>query len=98
MKEIEPGGGMHPWHPCWIYVCCWIRDQQNLFTGCNEVVAKVMFLLICVILCTGGGGGVVLSQHALQVVSQHALQQVLGGGLGIPACLAGFQVHTQGGS
>ena len=36
----------------------------------------------------------VLSQHALQVVSQHALQQVSGGG--IPACLAGFQVHTQG--
>ena len=28
------------------------------------------------------------------MVSQHALQQVLGGG--IPACLAGFQAHTQG--
>ena len=34
------------------------------------------------------------------VVSQHALHQVSGGeqGAGIPACLAGFQVHTQGGS
>ena len=43
-----------------------------------------------------------LSQHALQVVSQHALQQVSKGGggvvVGIPACLAGFQGHTQGGS
>ena len=38
-----------------------------------------------------------VSQHALQVVSQHALQQVSGGG-SIPACLAGFQAHTQGGS
>ena len=38
-----------------------------------------------------------LSQHALQVVSQYALQQV-SRGVGIPACLAGFQAHTQGGS
>ena len=38
-----------------------------------------------------------LSQYALQVVSQHALQQVSRGS-GIPACLAGFQAHTQGGS
>ena len=43
--------------------------------------AKVMFLLMSV--CPWG------------VVSQHALQQVLGGS--IPACLAGFQAHTQGG-
>ena len=28
------------------------------------------------------------------MVSQHAVQQVSGGG--IPACLAGFQAHTQG--
>ena len=41
-----------------------------------------MFLQVCV--CPRGGGGVVLSQHALQVVSQHALQQ----GGAIPACLA----------
>ena len=65
---------MHPWHPCWIYVCCWIRDQQNLCTGCNEVVAKVMFLLMCVILCTGGGGG------------GCAIPACIAGG--IPACLA----------
>ena len=64
------------------------------FTGRNEVVAKVIFLLVSVILLTVGGGGV-LSQHALQVVSQHALQQVSRGGVGIPA---GFQAHTQGGS
>ena len=38
-----------------------------------------------------------LSQHALQVVSRHTLQQVSRGS-GIPACLAGFQAHTQGGS
>ena len=30
------------------------------------------------------------------MVSEHALQQVWGGG--IPACLAGFQAHSQGGS
>ena len=56
-------------------------------------MAKVIFLHLFVILFTGG----VLSQHALQVVSQYALQQV-SRGVGIPACLAGFQAHTQGGS
>ena len=44
----------------------------SIITGRNEVVAKVMFLLVSVILYTGGW----LSQHALHVVSQHALQQV----------------------
>ena len=39
-----------------------------IFTGRNEVVAKVMFLLVSVILSRGG------------VLSQHALQQVSGGG------------------
>ena len=38
-----------------------------------------------------------VSQHALQVVSQLALQVSRGRG-GIPACLAGLQAHTQGGS
>ena len=47
--------------------------HNMIFTGRNEVVAKVMFLIVSVILSTGGG---VLSQHALQVVSQHALHQV----------------------
>ena len=42
-------------HKMWVWV----------FTGRNEVVAKVMFLLVSVILLTGG----VLSQHALQQVS-----------------------------
>ena len=51
-----------------------------------------MFLQVCV--CQWGRG---VSQHALQVVSQHALQQV-SRGCGIPACLAGFQAHSQGGS
>ena len=52
------------------------RKKLNvIITGRNEVVAKVMFLLVSVILLMGG----VLSQHALQVVSQHALQQVSGG-------------------
>ena len=54
---------------------------------------KVMFSHVSVILFMGGV--VVVSQHALQVVSQHALQQVSGSG--IPACLAGFQAHIQGG-
>ena len=36
-----------------------------------------------------------LSVQGGGVVSQHALQQVRVGG-GIPACLAGFQAHTQG--
>ena len=35
------------------------------------------------------------SQHVLQVVSQHALQVSRGS---LPACLAGLQAHTQGGS
>ena len=30
---------------------------ELLFTGCNEVVAKVMFLHVCVILFTGGFSG-----------------------------------------
>ena len=47
-------------------------------TGRNEVVAKVIFLHLFVILFTGGGG---VSQHALQEVSQHALQQVSRGGV-----------------
>ena len=63
---------------------------SNYYTGCNEVVAKVMFLLVSVILSTGGcypsmhcrwSPGVV-SQHALQVIFQHALQQV---SQGVPA-------------
>ena len=33
----------------------WIQDPANFFTGRNEVVAKVMFLLVSVILSTGGG-------------------------------------------
>ena len=52
---------------------------------------------LCFYRCVSVHGGGVLSQHALQVVSQHALQQVLGG-CDIPACLAGFQAHSQGGS
>ena len=61
---------------------------------------------ICLPFCPCGRGGMV-SQNTLQVVSQHALQ-VSGGwypsmpcrsqGGGIPACLAGLQAHTQGGS
>ena len=41
------------------------RHAGDMFTGRNEVVAKVMFLLVSVILSTLG----VLSQHALQLVS-----------------------------
>ena len=41
----------------------WLLDKQvmRLFTGRNEVVAKVMFLLVSVILSTGGGSA---SVHA----------------------------------
>ena len=73
-----------------------------IFTGRNEVVVKVMFLLVSVILLTGG------------VLSQHALQQVSRGG-GYPSmpfrlpgphpkgkfrwiCPGGVQAHTQEGS
>ena len=52
---------------------------------------------LCFYRCLSVHGGGVTSQHALQVVSQHALQQVSRGG-GIPACLADFQAHIQGGS
>ena len=34
------------------------QDNCWLVTGCNEVVAKVMFLLVCVILFTGGSASV----------------------------------------
>ena len=64
------------------------RKKLNvIITDRNEVVAKVMFVLVSVILLMGGRGGV-LSQHALQVVSQHTLQQV-SRGHAIPACIAG---------
>ena len=53
-----------------------------------------IFRSMCQEFCSQGGG--VVSHHALQVVSQHALQQVWGGGN--PACLSGFQAHTQRGS
>ena len=33
-----------------------MRKVNSVFTGRNEVVAKVMFLLVCVILFTRGGG------------------------------------------
>ena len=34
----------------------WRKTSRSFFTGRNEVVAKVMFLLVSVILLTGGGG------------------------------------------
>ena len=76
-----------------------LSESFDIPAGCSSYVhhyrpqrswGKVMFLHVSVILFTGR----VVSQHALQVVSQHVLQQVSGGG--IPACLAGFQAHTQG--
>ena len=67
---------------------------RNLLPPANEVWGKVIFSEVCVKNSVHGGKGV--SNNALQVVSQHALQQVSGGG--IPACLSGFQAHTQGGS
>ena len=49
---------------------------------------------LCFYTCLSvNGGGELVSQHALQVVSQHALQ--VSRGMCIPACLAGFQAHTQ---
>ena len=62
----------------------------HLFTACKRSLRRLCFSR-CVSVHRG-----VLSQHALQVVSHHALQQVSGGD--IPACLAGFQACTQGGS
>ena len=79
------------WSTSWRYTSYW---NAFLLLPANEVWGKVIFLNLSVILFRGGG---VLSQYALQVVSQHALQQVSRGS-GIPACLAGFQAHTQGGS
>ena len=77
--------------------------ETRLVTARNEVGARLCFYTC---LCDSVHRGVVsqhalqvVSQHALQVVSQHALQQVSRGRGGvIPACLAGFQAHTQGGS
>ena len=58
------------------------RHAGDMFTGRNEVVAKVMFLLVSVILSTLG----VLSQHALQLVSGDVGGAWSGGGLlwGVP--------------
>ena len=69
-----------------------------LITACKRCLRSLCIYKCVSVRGGGGAGGEVLSQHALQVVSQCALQQVLGGGGGIPACLAGFQAHTQGGS
>ena len=69
-----------------------IEFSRSFLPPANVVCEGYVFTGVC--LSTGGG---VLSQHALQVVSQHALQQV-SRGCGIPACLAGFQANTQGGS
>ena len=35
---------------------CFDAYDKQIFTGRNEVVAKVMFLHVSVILLTGGGG------------------------------------------
>ena len=67
----------------------WTKNMNYYHWG------KVMFLHVSVILYTGG---CVVSQHALHVVFQHTLQQVSRRDFGIPACLAGFKAHTQGGS
>ena len=39
-----------------IYTICnllWLKNYRMIFTSCNKVVAKVMFLHVCVILFTG---------------------------------------------
>ena len=61
---------------------------QAYFYRLQTKFAKVMFLHVSVILSTGGGGVVDPSMPC---------SRSRGGG-GIPACLAGFQAHTQGGS
>ena len=60
----EPSGGLAPsyreyWNrlcKCFIFKICAVLNQFyfRIFTGRNEVVAKVMFLLLSVILLTGG--------------------------------------------
>ena len=63
-----------------------ILNNNDTFRRNHVITARLPgYVFTCVCLSTG-------------VVSQHALQQVLGGGGGIPVCLAGFQAHTQGGS
>ena len=88
-----------------------------VFTGRNEVVAKVMFLLMSVILCypsmhcrwypsmpcSRSPGGCYPSMHCRWYPSMHcrwypSMSCSRSWGGGIPACLAGFQAHTQGGS
>ena len=43
-------------HPTGMHSCFWGGGLQNLVTGRNEVLAKVIFSQACVILSTGGGG------------------------------------------
>ena len=40
-----------------IYFALYFMTECSIFTGRNEVVAKVMFLHVSVILSTGGEGG-----------------------------------------
>ena len=42
-------------HDDWTSTSMDIKIGSPIFTGRNEVVAKVMFLLVSVILLTGGG-------------------------------------------
>ena len=69
-----------------IYILCYYRPQTKF--------AKVMFLHVSVILSTWGGGWYP-SMHCRWYPSMPCSRSPGGG---IPACLAGFQTHTQGGS
>ena len=60
-------------------------EFDQIFTARKRSLRRLCFYT-CLSFCPQGEG----------VVSQHALQQVSRGG--IPACLAGFQAHTQGGA
>ena len=87
-------GQTSPLHLKWEsgrYASYW---NASLFITARKHSLRRLCFYTCLSFCPQGG---VLSQYALQVVYQHTLQQVWGGG-DIPACLAGFQAHTQWGS
>ena len=81
-----------PFCACWVWwYFLWHRFLFLFLPPANEVLGKVIFLHLSVILFTGGWYP---SMHCRWYPSMPRSRSL--GGSGIPACLAGFQAHTQG--
>ena len=90
LADTPQGRHPHPLHQQLLQHIVCILLECILVTVCNKV-AKVMFLQVSV--CAQGG--------AIPACNADGIPACLAAGLwgvGIPACLADFQAHTQGGS